>query len=712
MRLGRKKDTNSLTPDQELEQKVDAMMDPRQTTAPPLKNTPKTTIKPAKIEVADVSDAPVEPIAGDKPEIDIFAAVKTAPVIPLSEKEKEAQSINVVDSEETAEDTLGTAADEIVDIPESDESEVDIQNEAIVSEAISHIADEPIKDPYDTPQIEEAITDITREDADQLLSVEDSKKQAQSEPKVPAKKDSVFTRLKKTLKKVWANKRFRRGVYIAIAVIIAALCIWPTTRYLMLNTAGVRSHASLKVVDRSTTMPLKNVTVSLGDVTAKTNGDGVASFKKIKLGTQNLVIDRVAFAPINQQVTIGWGSNPLSNIELKPVGARYTFNLTDYLSGKAVAEAEVVSGDASAFADASGQAVLTLDKPESDTIHATIKSKEYRAEKLSFAANTKSPFDIKMAPNQPIVYVSKQSGKYDLYKVDADNKNKQLLLAGTGSERNALSVSMSPDGKWAALVSSRSGKRDQNRYLLDTLTLINVSSGEAKQIDDAPSIRQVDWSGDRLIYVATYAAPSAGNTQRQRVVTYNVEDSARNVLVTSDHFNGLASVDGVIYYTIARSDPSQQAVFAKLKVDGSGKQTILDKETWTVVRTGVSSLHLETSEGWYEYKIGDNIARKGNAPVDTYANHTYIASPGSSRYAWIDNRDGKGVLLVKDQKNNDRTVATESGLTLPVRWLNKRTLAYRVQTNTEIADYVINIDGGEAKKISDVTETTGLAVNY
>lgn len=703
MHLGRKKDNNSLTPEQELEQKVDALMDPRQPTAPPLKSAPSDIPKVIPIPSSDDSNTAkseaIQPIANDKPEIDIFADVKTAPEIPSIAKKKKTPIKVEKEATTASEDLENAEASKKVPIP------VSTTDEATESE-------EAIADPYDTPQIDKAISDITRTDADRLLSAEDRKKQAQATPPPPKKKASVFARMKQGLKKLWANKRFRRGVYIAIILLITALCVWPTSRYFLLNTAGARSHASLKVIDRSTTMPLKNVSVSLGDVTVKTNGDGVASFNKIKLGTQDLVIDRVAFAPVNQRITIGWGSNPLPNIELKPVGARYTFNLTDYLSGKAVTDAEVVSGDASAFADASGQAVLTLDKPDSETITATIRSKAYRTEKLSFAANTKSAFDIALAPAQPVVYISKQTGKYDVYKIDADGKNKQLLLEGTGSERRDISVSTSPDGKWAALVSSRSGKRDENRYLLDTLTLINTSSGESKAIDDAQNIRQIDWSGNKLVYLATYAAPSAGNTQRQRIVAYNVEDSARNVLVTSDNFNGVVSADGVVYYAIARSDPEQQAAFAKIKVDGSGKQSILDKETWTLVRTGVSTVHLETAEGWFEYKIGDNAARKGNVPVDAYASHTYIASPGSSRHAWVDNRDGKGVLLVKDQKGNDQTVVSASGITYPVRWLNKYTLAYRVQTGSEIADYVVNIEGGEAKKLTDVTATTGVTVNF
>src|SRR5690606_17891302 len=143
-------------------------------------------------------------------------------------------------------------------------------------------------------------------------------------------------------------------------------------------------------------------------------------------------------------------------------------------SGKPINAAEITSGESSAFVDKNGKVILTLDNPQSDTIEATIRAKEYRSEKLNFAASTKSDFEIRMVPAQPVVYVSKQTGKYNVYKTDVDGKNKQLLLAGTGTERQGITVAASTDGTMAAVVSSRGTKRDENRYLLDSLTLIDV----------------------------------------------------------------------------------------------------------------------------------------------------------------------------------------------------------------------------------------------
>ncbi len=720
MRLGKSKDNSNDVSKDELERKVDAMMDPRREESSLVDiDKTKSTETPTEIKVT-IPDEISEPIPGS---IDIFDAAKTAPEIPGSHTEKATpkadHKIEVItdDTEPQTAPELENVADDVPEVT-VDTAELEVAtDEAQSKDDVTHdikteddtkTLDEPLPDPLDDRQIDKAVDDITREESDKILAAEDAKVAKATTPK----KISSKQKIKNFFTAWWANKWARWSTIVAVILLIVGCAVWPTTRYFALNTMGIRGSASIRVVDAATGMPLKNVTVAIGSTEVKTNGDGVSSFRQIKLGSQKLIIDRVAFAQVEKNITLGWGSNPLPDVKLKAVGARYTFNLTDYLSQKPITNAEIVSGDASAFADKSGQAVLTLDNPDTDTISVSIKSKEYRTEKLNFAATTKTAFEVQMAPGTPIVYISKQSGKYDLYKVDVDGKNKQLLLAGSGSERKEISVATSPDGTKAALVSSRMNKRDESKYLLDTLTLIDIKSGQTKSIDDAQSIRLIDWVSDDLSYVATYAAPSAGNSQRQRLVSYNTEDSARHVLATSDYFNGMASIAGQIYFSVASSDPSQKPGLSKIKIDGSGKQSILDKEVWTIVRMSESILMLETPDGWYEYRAGDSTAHKGNAPVDSYASRQYVAAPGGSKNAWVDTRDGKGVLLTRDQKSNDRTIEAISGLTGPIRWLNKSTIAYRVSSASETADYVVNIDGGSPKKISDVTSTTGLAINY
>ncbi len=681
MRLSKNKDDKNSSTHEELEKKVDAMMDLHQPDA-----VPEKVNEPIKS---------VEPVDAVPPEIDIFAGTKTAPEVPGDLKKGLALSTH----------------EKVIPLPSEGVSEAATEPEKTEEAELVTESTMKEKDPLDDPGIDKTVDEITREESDKVLAAEDA---ATATKAIGATKPSLKERVKSFFSGWWANKWTRWGTILTIIMLLVGSVAWPTSRYFILNSVGVRSSASIKIIDQSSGLPLKNVTVNLGLLKTKTNGDGLAAFHQIKLGSQELTIERVAFAPVHKQITIGWGSNPLPNVSLQAVGAQYVFRLTDYLSGKPIGEAEVVNGEASAFADKNGKVVLTLSNPENDTIKAKVTSKGYRSEVLNFNATTKTVFTVRMVPAQPVVYVSKQSGKYDVYKVDVDGKNKQLLLAGTGSERrDGMSVSVSPDGALAALVSSRGNKRDANKYLLDTLTLIDTKSGQSKVVDDAARIQLIDWSGNHLVYVATYAAPSAAYAQRQRLASYNTEENAQSLVAASDYFNGIASIDSSIYYVVAPSDPKIQPGFYKARIDGGGKQTILaNKQIGTLVRTNATDLALETPDGWYIYTVGNNAAKKGNPPADLYANHQYVLAPGGNQSVSVDNRDGKGVLLLHKQKSEDKVIVTVSGLTMPLHWMNKNTILYRVQNNNETADYVVNIDGGEPKKISDVTATTGLLINY
>ena len=80
---------------------------------------------------------------------------------------------------------------------------------------------------------------------------------------------------------------------------------------------------------------------------------------------------------------------------------------------------------------------------------------------------------------------------------------------------------------------------------------------------------------------------------------------------------------------------------------------------------------------------------------------------------WVDDRDGKSVLLSYDTlARTDKALKTQSGITTSVKWLSNNTVLYRVHTDQETADYVISTDGGDAKKVTDVTNTINIEQGY
>lgn len=689
MRNKKQKTEPESNPEHQLEERVDAMMDLR-------REEPQADVK----LVDNTENELAELTATDPPAIDIFSETKTAPKLPGAEdmpleprqKPKKLTKEVQVQSTELAEAAIDEEVPEDLVIDEETD-EVDTSLDASKS--------------VDELSTDAAIDNIVKTDLDKVLEAEDAvaKKHVEKTP------DSLKDKLRNFFRAWWRNKTARYTTVGVVLVVLGGLAVWPTSRYLVLNAAGVRSSASLKVVDRATDLPLKNVTVALGDGSAKTDENGEVKFTFLRLGTKELKIDRVAFAPVKKTVTVGWGSNPLGDLGLRATGAQYTFEVTDYLSNKPI-KAEAVSDNASAYADKNGKIILAVEDPKSETLSVRITADEYRTETLTFAAETKDIFSVKVVPDQPVVYVTKQSGKYDVYKMDVDGKNKQLILEGTGRERQTMSVVASPDGTQAVVVSSRGTKRDKERYLLDTLTLINLKDASTAAIDDAQNIRLIDWQGKRLVYAATYAAPSAAIGNRQQIIAYNTESNARAVLANSDYFNGIMSSNGYVYYAIANSDPNQAASFSRIKFDGGNKQVLLNKQVWTVQRADSKRLSLQTPEGWYDYTLGAGTPSKGDPPAENYTERQYFFDASGDRHAWIEGRDGKGVLIVHEPNADKENVAVSaSGVTGPVRWLSSTTLQYRVSNSNETAEYVKNIRGGEAKKLTDATPVAGFSLN-
>ncbi len=578
--------------------------------------------------------------------------------------------------------------------------------EVLPAEADSQHVSETDGSPED-PKTAEAVEDIVRREGDELLKAEDEKLAEAFKPPAPK---TFFQKLRSTLGDIWKDPRKRKVLLGSLAMLILIIGVVPVSRYFVLNTVGVRASASIQVLDKSTLQPLKNVEVTLRGVSALTDESGLAKLEKVKLGSTQLKIERRAFAVIERKVTVGWGSNPLGEERLQPTGTQYAFMVTDYLSGQGIKKAEATSGDASAFSDESGKILLTMENP-ADELEIQITSDGRRTETFTMSGDAKGERKIQMVPARKHAYISRRDeGRYDVYAAYADGKEETLVLKGTGNERDDIVLVPHPTDDVIALVSTRDGKHNEDGYLLSTLTIVDLRTKSSETVQSSERIQLTGWFGDRLVYVRVVSGASAGNPQRNRLMAYHYKDDTNNELAASNYFNDVMAVRDRIYY--APSGAYQNGVNVSLfsvKADGSDKKIILDKEVWNMFRTEHDHIALAAPGAWYDYRIGDERPVKLGGEPARLTSRVFADSPNSEKSLWVDIRDGKGTLIVHDTKNNkDKTLRTQSGLKNPVRWLNDSTVVYRVKTDMETADYALSLDGGDPKKIADVTNTDGI----
>lgn len=524
------------------------------------------------------------------------------------------------------------------------------------------------------------------------------------------------------LKKLWHSRYFKKTLLFLIITTIAVLAIVPSSRYMILNAVGVRSKASLFVIDNSTQQPLKNVNVQLGDQSATTNQDGFAALEQIRLGDQELVIERRAFEKTTKEVTIGLGSNPLGNTAISPAGLQFAFNVKDYLSQKPIEKAEVYSGDASAFTNKDGEALLTLDVKGDEAVEIKIRADDYREETIKDdGKNDNKPTSVLMVADKKHIFISKRSGKYDVYKIDADGKNEELVLSGTGAERKDMTLTTHGSGDRAALVSTRDNIRNADGVLLSTLTLIEVDTNKTQPLDTSERVQIVGWIDDSLVYVLVDDGAKKNGASTHKLVSYDIKTESKTEIAKGLFLNDVAIANDRIYYAPAAELEEKVEGEDKPKVkddtmglfstdrEGKDKQRIIEQEIWSIFRQDYDTLALGAGQNWFEYKLGSSEANKLSGPPAEQVRSVFVKNEATGDNLWVDKRDGKGVLLVYDAKSKEnKTLLTLSGLTNPVRWLNKTTAVFRLETQQETTDYVVNIEGGDHKKLVDATNTSGV----
>jgi hypothetical protein len=575
---------------------------------------------------------------------------------------------------------------------------------------ISHGETGEVEDPaIENPEMDAAVDDIVNKESDELLAMQDG---TVAPPYVTAA-PTFGTKFKRFFRAWWQNKWARYTTLIVLLAGIGTIAAVPATRYAILNTVGVRSSAKVIVLDDTTQLPLKNVMVTVGSHTAQTNRDGLATLHDLKLGKYELSVKRLAFASQARDITIGWGSNPLGNVSLKAVGTQYGIVVKDFLSSQPITGAEAESSDGiNALSDKQGKIILTVGDTTVTSLPLTIKAAGYRAEAVTLTADSTKLTPINLVPSQKAVFVSKETGKYDVYSVDLDGKNKKLLLGGSGLESSTLSLAVNSDSTQAALVSTRDNVRDKDGYLLYTLTFINVGQGTAVTVDHAQQLQLVDWIGNKLMYRSTITGASAANSQRNRLVAYNFQANARTQLATANQFNTVLSAGDYLYYSASSNDPSAVLGLFRVKPDGSSRERLSTQEVWTGLHAAISSFSLQTSDGWYSYDLATKKIQPMPAPSN-FVSFYFAPDSKDARTAWTDTRDGRGVLLLKRNGSDQvKTLVTQPGLTTPIRWANDKTLIYRVVTANESADYVVSSEGGTARKLSNVTATTNYVQAY
>ncbi|PID99135.1 hypothetical protein CSA80_03410 [Candidatus Saccharibacteria bacterium] len=551
----------------------------------------------------------------------------------------------------------------------------------------------------DEKATEAAVDDILHSDADAAL--QDAL--AIPNKKATVMKPSIFERLKNAWYFWWDNKWSRYGT-IAFGVLLALLVIFiKPVRNFVMNAVGVRSSVMVTVLDGATNLPLQKATVSVDGVSGKTGEDGKLRLSGIHLGAHEMKVSKLAFASVKKEIDFGMRIVDVGEVTLKPTGQKLTFQFTDYLSGKPVADVSLTSGEATAKSNKDGKAVITIAPGSTESVKLTKEG--LRTEEVELSEALQGLVQRKLVPSAPAIFVNKASGTYDVYKVYIDGKDRSVLLTGTGREKPNIMVSPKPDGSKVAVMASRDEKRNKDGYLLFGLYVVDTESGKLTNIGYAEEMMLLGWYGDRLLYRQTVAGTSAANPNRQKIIAYDFAANKRFQLASANQLADIHLVGDTLYYADFTAGPGAVGAFGRVHVETGAKKVLFTENAWRLQRIDYTKFKMQTSTTWFEYTLGTS-APVASTPPTIYGHRYFFDDPDGKTSAWVDIRDNNGVLLLRNlDDGKDTELATQKNMQFPAYWLGKEAIVYRVVGPSETADYVISVHGGEARKIADVSQT-------
>jgi hypothetical protein len=516
--------------------------------------------------------------------------------------------------------------------------------------------------------------------------------QADIAPTEPHKKTvgSRFLRLK-----VWYLDRKKWTVPATVLLLIAVLAAVPFTRY---NIAGLalKHDVSIKVTDATAGTPVSGATVSVGSISAQTDGTGQTVLRHVKVGHHKALITKKYY----KDRTVDVLSPILSQkhqpaISLTATGRQVKITVTNLINKTAVQGVNIQIAGTTAKTDQTGSATVVLP-PNATEQPATLKLDGYNDAKVTVKVSgdkiQDNPFSL--TPAGKLYFLSKLSGKIDVVKTNLDSTNRQTIVAGTGNEDDRNTVLLaSRDWKYLALLSRRAGA-NPSLYLIstadDSLTVIDSGSVD---------FSLTGWAGDNFVYTVTNGSIQLWDQARQVIKSYNAQTKKSVTLDqttasgtnNSDYLSQLVgsvyAYDDQVFYIInwtsSFSGPSQaqlaskQATFNSVKPDGTAKKAIrsfgLASGTTALDVTvderikgpNATELHFSdgTQDSFFTYANGQ-VKPDTSQTTDNFYGAiypTYLLSPSGSKTFWTEPRDGKNTLFVGDENGQNGTqIATLS----------------------------------------------------
>jgi Tol biopolymer transport system component len=470
------------------------------------------------------------------------------------------------------------------------------------------------------------------------------------------------------------------------------------------------------------TYAIEGVTLLFAGTSHQTDGAGQVVITKVVAGTHKVAISKEGYTPVEKDVTLRRGDNGAMSFSISKeperlfsIGGR----VTDYVTGLALAEAQISVGGQSVKVDSAG-AFSVKDIPAGEYKLTASKSGFTTKEQMVQTDSQSEAVVVALVPNGSVLFVSNRSGgKRAVYTAAYDGSNQQELITPIEGTED-FGPAESPNGQVVVFSSTRDKVASSyGSGFLPRLYLINADGTGLRKVSDEVNPTRVEWSSNsRFLYFEAYR--DAKLTQ----FTRRFYDTTKGTLfdLGEESYNlAMSSTGNFALYTVSRTIESDQRVYDLkiLDLTNGARRTLVEGIPTYLSGDGIT-FSPDDSLVYYEVQTGDegrrryevvfaNGQKKEITPLGDISRR-YVVSPDGSRKAFVEVRDGKTDIFTIAANGGDEKRVTTIGVVStvpPITWDSTGSyLTFAIVRQGESAMYIVSARGGEIRKIVDFSPDT------
>ncbi len=533
--------------------------------------------------------------------------------------------------------------------------------------------------------------------------------------------------------KHWYKTDKRKSIPATVIVLAIVLAAIPGTRYKAAGIA-VKKDFAIQITDATSHTPVSGAQLSIGSVTAQTDGSGHAKLH-LSSGHHTILITKKYYQEqkLNMLVPI-FGQKSVPTVQLTATGRQVKITVKNLINGKVLGDVDIAVAGTTAKTNADGTAIVVVPAgAASQKAKLSLNGYNDSQADIKVSSSDIAQNNLSLTPAGKLYFLSKRTGKLNIMKSNLDGSDAQVVVSGTGNERDDdTSILPSADWKFVALLARRDKAHSQPwLYMLSTSGdhLLNIDSNGS-----GASFRMVGWAGDSLIYYETngnnydssrpspdklksYDAATGKTTLLDQSATIHDADSSAYESYAFVMISGntviYAKNWGYGYYADSPPDlSSKKSTLSTISANGQNHKVVAsydadDYISYTQHSPTSAYIWQEkgvTSDHFFDYSVGLAAPKTASIDHDQFyqSSQTYYASPNGNQTFWAENRDGKNTLLIGDAYGNNSSIVASLNKYEPYGWFSD---GYLLLTKNNSELYIIGTKGGTPLKVTDYQPT-------